>query len=80
MSDTPLTQSRWDEHRHFANEEEATEAILDFRDLCRKLERENARLLAWIQQTGNEHDFCTFDAHPNKLCEGCNCHRKHAQT
>jgi hypothetical protein len=40
------------------------------------LQRENARLLTWIEKTGEEHDFCTFDAHPDKLCQQCNCHRK----
>jgi hypothetical protein len=42
--DTPKTRELWLEHVHFANEEEATEAICDFRDLCEKFERENARL------------------------------------
>lgn len=34
------------------------------------------RLLGWIEKTGEEHDFCTWDAHPDRLCASCNCHRK----
>ena len=39
---TPQTDSAYLEHRHWANEDEATEAIEDFRDLARKLETELA--------------------------------------
>ena len=42
--DTPKTQELWLEHVRFANDEEATEALCDFRDLCEKFERDNARL------------------------------------
>ena len=37
---TPRTDAVYLEHRHWANEDEATEAIEDFRDLARTLERE----------------------------------------
>ena len=39
---TPRTDAVYLEHRHWANEDEATEAIEDLRDLARKLERELA--------------------------------------
>ena len=39
---TPRTDAAYLEHRHWANEGEATEAIEDLRDLARKLERELA--------------------------------------
>ena len=39
---TPWTDAVYLEHRHWANEDEATEAIEDLRDLARKLERELA--------------------------------------
>ena len=39
---TPRTDAVYLEHRHWANEDEATEAIEDFRDLARTLERELA--------------------------------------
>ena len=37
---TPRTDDVYLEHRYWANEDEATEAIEDLRDLARKLERE----------------------------------------
>ena len=37
---TPRTDAVYLEHRYWANEDEATEAIEDLRDLARKLERE----------------------------------------
>jgi hypothetical protein len=39
---TPRTDAVYLEHRYWANEDEATEAIEDLRDLARKLERELA--------------------------------------
>ena len=39
---TPRTDAVYIEHRYWANEDEATEAIEDLRDLARKLERELA--------------------------------------
>ena len=39
---TPRTDDVYLEHRYWANEDEATEAIEDLRDLARKLERELA--------------------------------------
>lgn len=39
---TPRTDAVYLEHRHWANEDEATEAIEDLRDLARTLERELA--------------------------------------
>ena len=39
---TPCTDAVYLEHRYWANEDEATEAIEDLRDLARKLERELA--------------------------------------
>lgn len=39
---TPRTDAIYIEHRYWANEDEATEAIEDFRDLARTLERELA--------------------------------------
>lgn len=52
---TPQTQALWREHVHFANEEEATEALCDFRDLCAKLERENIKLSAEARQAVGVH-------------------------
>ena len=42
ITPTPRTNAVYLEHRHWANEDEATEAIEDLRDLARKLERELA--------------------------------------
>lgn len=39
---TPRTDAVYLEHRHWANEDEATEAIEDLRDLARELEQELA--------------------------------------
>jgi hypothetical protein len=57
MSDTPKTKSLWREHVHFANEEEAEEALCDFRDLCQKLERENNQLRAALAEIANASHF-----------------------
>ena len=51
---TPRTDAIYLEHRHWANEDEATEAIEDFRDFARTLEHElnesrNAERLARVQ-------------------------------
>lgn len=51
---TPRTDAVYLEHRHWANEDEATEAIEDFRDFARTLEHElnesrNAERLARVQ-------------------------------
>jgi hypothetical protein len=54
---TPLTDAVYLEHRHWANEDEATEAIEDFRDFARTLERELAKanaILASIEEDGTE--------------------------
>jgi hypothetical protein len=40
----PKTKALYEEHKYFANMEEASEAICDFRDLCEKLESQNARM------------------------------------
>ena len=47
---TPRTDSAYLEHRHWANEDEATEAIEDFRDLARKLETELAEQ-QWLHES-----------------------------
>jgi hypothetical protein len=39
---TPRTQAVWKTHCGFSNEDEATEAVCDFRDLSNTLERELA--------------------------------------
>ena len=50
---TPRTDAVYLEHRYWANEDEATEAIEDLRDLARELEREldaeRARL-DWLEK------------------------------
>lgn len=48
--DTPKTQELWLEHVHFANKEEAAEALCDFRDLCSKFERENNALKTLLRE------------------------------
>ena len=42
ITPTPRTNAVYLEHRHWANEDEATEAIGDLRDFARTLERELA--------------------------------------
>ncbi len=52
---TPRTDDVYLEHRYWANEDEATEAIEDLRDLARKLERELATeraRLDWLEKRG----------------------------
>ena len=54
---TPRTDAVYLEHRYWANEDEATEAIEDLRDLARELERELAKakaILASIEEDGTE--------------------------
>lgn len=46
--DTPETDAIYNEHRHFTNEDQALEAVLGFRDLCGKLERERDQLRAEV--------------------------------
>ena len=71
ITPTPRTDAVYLEHRHWANEDEATEAIEDFRDFARTLERELAaerekvRALTAIlesicEEWGRNHDapFC----------------------
>ena len=55
---TPRTDDVYLEHRYWANEDEATEAIEDLRDLARKLERELATeraRLDYLSTRGFEH-------------------------
>jgi len=40
MSTTPKTDELWLKHVHFVNEDEAMEAICDFRSVCAKFEAE----------------------------------------
>lgn len=47
---TPRTQALWMKHHAFCNEEEATEALCDFRDLGNALETELASALARIEE------------------------------
>lgn len=54
----PKTKALYDEHKFFANEEEATEAVCDFRDLCEMLEKENARLREAVESV---RALCTTD-------------------
>lgn len=42
MSDTPQTNTLYERLIEFSNEEEAVDAICEFRDLCAKFERELA--------------------------------------
>ncbi len=53
---TPKTQTLWMEHVHFANEEEAEEALADFRDLCTKLESESIALRDALQELRDEQN------------------------
>jgi hypothetical protein len=55
--DTPKTKDLWLEHRHFANEEEADEAIFDFYELCGKLERENSALRDALKRRHAEQSY-----------------------
>ena len=47
---TPRTDAAYLEHRHWANEDEATEAVMDFRDFARKLEAELAEQ-QWLKES-----------------------------
>ena len=67
---TPRTDAVYLEHRHWANENEATEAIEDLRDIARKLESElgsttsepdangsaNARVAWWKVRADELHE------------------------
>ena len=51
---TPRTDAFYLEHRYWINEDEATEAIEDFRDLARTLERELATERARLDWLGSD--------------------------
>ena len=52
---TPRTDAVYLEHRHWANEDEATEAIEDFRDFARTLERELYAVEATLASERGDH-------------------------
>ena len=53
--DTPKTQALWMEHHDFSNEEEAGNALAEFRELSGKLEKANAQLLYALQSMCYQH-------------------------
>jgi len=64
---TPRTDAVYLEHRYWANEDEATEAIEDLRDLARKLERELATeraRLDWLEDNSVCYHVC-IDRQPD---------------
>ena len=71
---TPRTDAVYLEHRHWANEDEATEAIEDFRDLARTLEHElnesrNAERLARVQLGAEREKVRVLRAACESICE-----------
>lgn len=61
MSTTPRTQALWMKHHAFSTEEEATEALCDFRDHGNALETELAAALLRIKELEDDNDNLLMD-------------------